>query len=154
MKNNISIPVGTSLLLVVMVIITLISFSTISLSSAQRDYNLVYDISISTKEYYDTDTLIQKELMNIDNILHDIYNKSNNKEEYILNVINYDWKYNIIKEDNIYLDYSIKVNDKEELYCKIKIKYPNNTQAYNIDTLILRNTDVWKGNSTFPLLVE
>ncbi len=153
-KNSVGIPVGTSLLIVVMVLITLIAFSTISFVSATRDYQLSEEVAVSTQEYYEADCLAQEELIKIDEILQAQYLESNSKAEYFEKILKYPWKYEVVQDDATYILYKVRVNTNEQLYCKARIQYPNNQQAIEIITWKLQYEKEWKGNSTFPILIQ
>ena len=153
-KNTIGIPVGTSFLIVVMVLITIIAFSTISFVSATRDYQLSEEVAITTQEFYKADTVAQKEMELIDKILHILYEDSSSQEEYFQRVADYPWRYNVMQDESTYISYKVKVNDKEQLLCKVKVLYPENKDAFEIITWKLEYEQEWKGNSTFPILIE
>ena len=156
--NYLGIPVGTSLLIVVMMLISMVAFSTISFVSANRDYKLSEDIAISTQEFYNADCIAQEKLMIIDETLHELYKNSSSQEDYFKKVIEYPWEHNISKskdnDNGIYIAYNVNVNDKEQLRCKIKVQYPKSVEALEIISWKLEYQKEWNGNSTVPVLIK
>ena len=154
-KNNyLGIPAGTSLLMVVMVLITLIAFSTISFVSANRDYQLSKDVGITTQEFYHADCIAQEKLMLIDKTLQELYLNSSTEEDYFKKVAEHPWEYDMLQESDAYISYIVAVNDNEQLLCKMKIQYPENIEALEIITWKLEYRKEWEGNSTAPVLIK
>ena len=74
--------IGTSSILLVFVILCLVSFATLSLSSALADRNLSDKATEKTLSYYKAQNLAQMKIAETDHKLEKIYNETANAEDY------------------------------------------------------------------------
>ncbi len=69
---------GTSLLLVIFLVLTLVTFAVLSLSSAKSDYNLSAKLAKHKTEYYDVSAKAEAVLSEIDERLETLAQESHN----------------------------------------------------------------------------
>lgn len=72
-KNSFGISVGSSSILVVFVVLCLTTFATLSLVSANADYNLSAKTADATKNYYAADCEAEEKLQAVDAVLKEVY---------------------------------------------------------------------------------
>ena len=116
---------GISLMLVVFIVICMIIFSILSLSTALKDYNYSKENAENTKEYYEACNRGERELALIYTNLSDY-------------------------ADGEELEYLITMNDDKALQIITKFYPSNNT--YEIKTWKVITTTDWEGDDSIPVL--
>ncbi len=152
MKKNgeVGIPIGTSLLLMVFVLICLVTFAALAFISSSNDNEMSILNAESNTEYYEAEVKAQEELRKIDQLLAETSTsqglsdlKAN--ENYSVETI----------EGKNYLSFEIKVNDKESLEVTIEIKNPGQGQGYyNIEGWKLIYTGDWQEDDSIKVLIN
>ena len=72
-KQSFNLNVGTSSILFIFVILTLISFAVLSLVSALTDYRLSKDVASNTTSYYEASGIIEEQISEVDKNLKALY---------------------------------------------------------------------------------
>ena len=156
--NNHSMPflgiVAESIVLV-MAIVSLSVFATLTLSSANGDYILSKKNLERTTHYYQASNEANKTLGQIDQQLWKVYYKSKNKKDYIKKVSKTfskfeDITYNKKKQT---AQFQKNITDKQQINVKIKICYPKRSKDNCYKILCFKNEAVgeWKMDQSLPV---
>lgn len=81
--HHVNLNLGTSSLLLIFVVLSLVSFAVLSLSSALSDKKLTDKTVDKNVSYYNACNLAQEELAELDNKLTDIYSSSSDEASYL-----------------------------------------------------------------------
>lgn len=81
-KKRYGLNIGTSSILIIIVILCLVCFSGLSITSANADYRLSKRLADRTTAYYDACNQAQGSLCTISQSLEDLYLESSSKEDY------------------------------------------------------------------------
>lgn len=121
-KKSYGINVGTSSILVIIVILCLVCFAGLSIVSATADYRLSNKLAERTTAYYEASNLANEKFAELNNAFLDIYIESTTEEEY--------WQK--IKESySDSLTFSYAINDMQVLSVSIEPIYPK-TETGNL----------------------
>lgn len=136
-----SMSLGSSILLLVFVIVSLVSFAVLSLSSAITDKKLTAQISEKNSSYYQACNLAEEYLSQIDSNLQTAYESSISEEGF----------YELVSTGS---DFSIPVSDFQELYVSVTYTYPQKEgdNFYSINEWKLVNTTTPEIDNTLPLM--
>lgn len=143
MKNR-SMPflgIGAASIVLVMAIVSLSVFATLTLSSANGDYILSKKNLERTTDYYEASNEANKTLGKIDQQLWKVYHKSKNKKDYIKKVSKTFSKLKNItynkKEQTA--QFQKNITDKQQINVKIKICYPKKTKDHCYKIICFKN---------------
>ncbi len=115
-KKRYGLNIGTSSILIIIVILCLICFSALSITSANADYRLSQKLADRTTAYYDTCNQAQLHLCELSQKLSVFYQESTSEAEY----------QNKIKESiQDSLTFSCSINENQILQVNISPLYPN-----------------------------
>ena len=136
-----SMSLGSSILLLVFVVVSLVSFAVLSLSSAITDKKLTTQISEKNSSYYQACNLAEEYLAQIDSNLQTAYESSISEEGF----------YELVSTGS---DFSIPVSDFQELYVAITYTYPQEEgdTFYTIDEWKLISTNTPEIDNSLPLM--
>lgn len=81
-KKRYGLNIGTSSILIIIVILCLVCFSGLSITSANADYRLSKRLADRTTAYYDACNQAQSSLCMISEALKDLYQESSSEEDY------------------------------------------------------------------------
>lgn len=129
------INIGTSLILVIFIILCFIIFATLSLSSSLRDQSYSQKAITKTSAYYAASDLAQRKLKEIDDCLIHHQDLSSLK--------------NIDIDENI-LSFQEKI-DKNEILI-IQLQLTNNQKRYKIIKWEKHSQTKWKNKTSLPLI--
>lgn len=116
-KKSYGINIGTSSILVIIVILCLICFAGLSTVSATADYKLSKKLAERTTSYYNAANLANEQFAKLDNAFGEVYLESASKEEYLQK----------IKESySDSLTFSYAINDTQVLSVSVEPVYPEN----------------------------
>ena len=116
---------GISLMLVVFIVLCMVVFSVLSLSTSLKDYSYSKENAENTQEYYEACNLGERELAKI----------KSNFSTY---------------EEGEELEYLITINDDKSLQIVAKL-YPS-ANTYEIKTWKVISTIEWVGDDSIPVL--
>lgn len=157
MKNR-SMPflgIGAASIVLVMEIVSLSVFATLTLSSANGDYILSKKNLERTTDYYEASNEANKTLGKIDQQLWKVYHKSKNKKDYIKKVSKTFSKLKNItynkKEQTA--QFQKNITDKQQINVKIKICYPKKTEDHCYKIICFKNEAAgeWKMDQSLPV---
>ncbi len=151
-KNYQTPNIGTSLILVIFVILCLCVFSALSLISANSDKTLVEKLKTHTDEYYAASTLASSQLDTIDHTLSDIYKQSDSSESYY--ALCSKTLTDTYDSDTQLLSYTCTISDTQELLVVLKVLYPTDGQDtfYQITSWKVVSTATWNPDSKVTLI--
>lgn len=139
-KNNISFHIGSSSLLLIFVILSLVSFAVLSLSSAVADKKLTDKMVKKTTDYYEACNQAQDKLHTLDLYLSKLYESGVTKEEFFETA-----------QDGT--SFAITVSDYQTLEVDVTFLYPDTKEGpfYEITAWSLVNTNVPGSETTLPV---
>lgn len=164
-KNKLSssfINIGSSSLLMLFVVISLVTFAILSLSSAQSDYTLSKRLASRKTEYYKASADAEAIIAQIDQILEEQANSAgDNKALYYKNICNnlngkeitgIPLSCDTIK-NKILLTFSIPIHEKEVLHIVLNLTdYTQSDTYYTIQAWQVLSTNSWKADQSIQLL--
>lgn len=128
-KKSGGINVGTSLILVIFVLLALVSFAALSYLSAKSDYTLSVEAANRTASYYDANRMAELYMANIEGLLAKHEASVNSKDEYmdgIDRVFSDNDNIRVEKdEDRIRLNYTVAVTNGQNLEVSLIAHYPD-----------------------------
>ncbi|MBQ8632431.1 MAG: hypothetical protein IJ420_02365 [Lachnospiraceae bacterium] len=144
-KKTYGISTGTSSLLVVIVILSLICFAGLSIVSASADYKLSKKLADRTTTYYTQTSEANKQLSLLSEAFSQIYATSNDESAYFAK----------IKESYAdSLTYSYPISDTQELKVSVHAVYPKDGtgEFLAIDQFQVVTTQELKLDDSLPVL--
>lgn len=136
--------IGAASIVLVLAIVCLSVFATLTLSSAQGDYTLSKKNLDRTTSYYKANNRVNEKIGQIDKRLWDLYRRSKNKKSYMKRVkksISAIEGVSYHKKEKTII-FQQKITEKQEILVKLKVKYP--TKKKDICYEVLQ----WKKEST------
>lgn len=157
MKNH-NMPflgIGAASIILVLTIVSLSVFGTLTLSSASGDYRLSKKNLDRTTSYYQASNAANKTLARIDEHLWKVYHKTKNKKNYMkkvpkilksLNGVTYDKKEHTAQ-------FQKNITKKQQINVKIKICYPKKKDSTCYKIIRFQNEAVgaWKSDDSLPV---
>ncbi len=138
------IHMGTSLMLVIFIILCMIVFAVLSLSSSLKDYDYSQKNAQRTTNYYEACNQAEKSIADIHQLL-----TSSSSFESALDKIE-DLGYVAVSDDHL-AQFHVAIDDNEFLQVVLDLK-PANGDDYRIATWKSVSSDEWDGNQTLPVL--
>lgn len=121
-KKRYGLNIGTSSILIIIVILCLVCFSGLSITSANADYRLSKRLADRTTAYYDACNQAQSTLATLSTQLEELYQQSSSKADYE----------NKIKESlQDSLSFSYSINENQTLQVSVSPLYPDTDTAEN-----------------------
>jgi len=144
-KKSYGVNVGTSSILVIIVILCLVCFAGLSIVSATADYKLSSKLAERTTSYYNASNLANEKLGELHHAFLTLYRESASQEEYMQK----------IKEsygDSLTASYS--VNDLQSLIVSIEPVYPEdeNGNFFKITQFQVITTEEVELDNSLPVL--
>ncbi len=144
--QQMGVPIGTSLLLVVFVLLALITFATLSYVSADTDNKLSQSVADTTKEYYAAESKAHTTLMEIHSSLQNLtYSDEDFSDELKSTFPDYTVE---MRDTQIYLSFLTVVDEKESILSEILVMPQGD---YSITKWQLLYTQEWVSNTEFPV---
>ncbi len=144
-KKTYGISTGTSSLLVIIVILSLICFAGLSIVSAGADYKLSSKLAERTSLYYEATSHANEHFAEIHTTFTKIYEESSNQESYFAK----------IKESYAdSLTFSYPISDTHSLYVAIHALYPENENGdfFAVDQFQIITTQELTLDNSLPVL--
>lgn len=147
--------IGAASIVLVLTIVCLSVFATLTLSSAQGDHTLSRKNLENATHYYEASNKANKKLAQIDEQLIKAFKKSKNKKEYIKKVsrsvaalegVSYNKKKHTAK-------FQQQITKKQQIIVKIQICYPKkkNDTYYKVITWKNEAAGTWKRDDSLPV---
>lgn len=122
--------IGTSFMLVIFIILCMVVFAVLSLSTAQKDYEYSQKNAIRTTEFYEANNLAEEQLAEIDSQLHHEASETDYGDT---------------------VEYTVPINDNETLQVVLAL-HPHSVPRYTILTWKKISTENWTGDQSLPVL--
>lgn len=143
--------IGAASIVLVLTIVCLSVFATLTLTSAQGDHTLSKKNLERTTDYYEASNQANKILEQVDQRLWSSYHRSKNKKDYMKKVpealsdvkmITYDKKRQIVS-------FQTKITNKQQIKVEIKVCYPKKKRDACYEVTCFKNEAVgeWKRDS-------
>lgn len=162
MKRNKNEPsfinIGLSSLMVVFLVLCLVTFAILSLSSAKSDYSLSEKLATHRTAYYQASDTAEQTLAQIDALLEKNYT---GQETYFSDVkVAFDGyqakDISITPEETdseLLLSYEVPVDEKQTLKVKLKVLDPSvSSQYYEILSWQIESATQWEGDNKINLI--
>lgn len=145
-KKSYGISVGTSSILVIIVILSLVCFAGLSVVSANADYQLSRKLADRTTTYYQAASLAHRDLALLDEELQQIYAQSSS-------VSDYEAKIKESLSDS--LTFSYVISDSQALIVSVTPVYPADTDdaLFTVDRFQVVTTDEPPLDTSLSLLL-
>ncbi len=139
-KRGLPLNVGTSSVLFIFVILCLVSFAILSLSSAMSEYKLSSRVAENSQAYYDACNSAEEQLASFDKTLKNLYDTGISRSGY----------YDSVGKKKTF---AIPVNDVQTLEVEIRILYPEKEgeSFYDITSWKTETTADLEYDDTLPL---
>lgn len=162
-KIHPGIGVGSASILVIFVLLCLVTFATLSLTSANADYRLTLKIAERTSSYYDACNEAEELLAELDGIFIDAKKNASVSAEYYEEITRRaaDYEQVTLQPDGsqYQLTFFLPVNTNQQLHVVLDLLQPfgpdaSDTDAplYSIHTWQVENIGTWDGTEHFKLL--
>lgn len=115
--NNVNINLGISTILLIFFVLSMVSFSVLSLSSAVSDKRLTEKTIDKNLNYYDACNHMQEKLKEIDDLYYESFSSSSSEEDY----------YNALEPETTL---TVPSGDSQELEVIIEPNYPHSDGEY------------------------
>lgn len=144
-KKRYGISVGTSSILVIIVVLCLVCFAGLSIVSANADYKLSSRLAERTTAYYQASSLANEEFARLDKAFFDLYLESADSDEY----------YQKIKESySDSLTFSYPISSNQALSVSVEPVYPDDETGsfFNVTCFRIVTTDDLQLDESLPVL--
>lgn len=144
-KKRYGISVGTSSILVIIVVLCLVCFAGLSIVSANADYKLSSKLAERTTSYYQASSLANEEFAKINNAFYDFYLESTDSDEY----------YKKIKESySDSLTFSYPISSTQALSVSVEPVYPDDETGnfFNVTSFCIVTTSDLQLDESLPVL--
>lgn len=145
-KKSYGAGIGTSSILVIIVILCLVCFAGLSIVSATADYKLSNKLAERTTSYYEASSLANEKLAEINRSFLIFFRESNSKEEYLQK----------IKESYAdSLTFSYPVSDTQALFVTIEPLYPETESGdlFEVTCFQVLTTEEIELTNTLPVFL-
>lgn len=128
-----SIHVGSSLILVTFVLLCLVTFSVLALTSAKTDYSMTLEAARNTTDYYNATNQAEQKLADIGSVLRECLRNSSDSHSYFEEVKQHLSSDETIvltqKTDAVILQFTIPVNVSRTLLVSLTAYYPRDNRG-------------------------
>ena len=162
-KSYPAVQFGTSLMLVVFMILCLTAFATLSLSSAMRDYEYSKKAADKTSDYYKADAAAGCRLAEIDRILKETAQAnqasgaSSSYMEQVLDRLQDEKLFDTLTDEdssNPQIIYNVPVNERQSLRVALVLNTPDTSgdRLYRIVQWKEISSQEWNNSTTLPVI--
>lgn len=162
--------IGSSSLLMIFLVLSLVTFSVLVLSSAKSDYTLSEQLASHKREYYEASSKAEDVLLQIDQILEEQAQKNEkNRAEYVnqvkkaldgcefeeicLSVEQEDLSVEQEEKETLVVVYDVPMSEQQKLHVALEITdYTESETYYQIQMWKVVSTDQWEGDQSIELL--
>lgn len=139
-KTEFKLNVGTSSILFIFVVLCLVSFATLSLSSAVSDYKMSKKVADNTTAYYEACNIAEEELADMQESLQSLYASGISRTGYFEQV-------------GQKKHFAIPVNDLQTLQVEIEMLYPESVAGpfYKVDRWCTELTGSLEYDESLPV---
>lgn len=152
-KKYPAVNIGSASMLVVFIILCLVTFSVLSVASANRDYTYSQKIADRTTSYYKASGKAETILSQIDRELKSAYEQYG--ADYLSHISGAFADIGEVENFTLpSLSFSVPINDTQALSVSLVIQVPKNTgdTFYTITSWTEISTEQWDGDTTLNLM--
>lgn len=152
------ISTGISSILTVFVVLCLITFAVLALSSARADLQYSEQTALRTSHYYEAEGRANRRLKEIDAGLLEQYNSSKTENDYLngleVRFVQTEGINLNRTEDGVRISFSEKIDDTAELNVELSVWYPDeeNDRLYRIEKWQSVSSEEWNPDMTLPVM--
>ena len=156
-KRSKGVHIGTSSILVIFILLSLVTFASLSFLSARSDYLLSQKIADRTSAYYEADTKAAYYLANVEGILSKQYALYDNQKDYeaaLKDMFSDNDAFTIdTTASPAIISYTMAISDTQNLYVELEVNYPSSQDdaLYHIITWRTFSTVDWQPENTLNL---
>ena len=161
-KSPMALNIGTSSILLIFILLSLVTFAILSLSSANADYKLTQALKSRTGAYYIASNSAELQLTEIDEQLTSFLNENDDISEYVKKINEKlcakGYTYSTISENNTSLDalgtlhWQVEITEQQSLFVEITLLSPHaSTSLFNVTQWKVINTNDWEGSANINL---
>ena len=147
--------IGAASIVLVLTIVSLSVFATLTISSANGDYTLSQKNLERTTNYYKASNEVNCTLSQIDKKLWKNYHKTKNKKSYMKNISKslVDLKGITYDKTKHTIQFQKSITSKQQINVKIRICYPEKQRNHCYEILCFKNEAVgtWKNDDSLPV---
>lgn len=151
--------IGTISLMMIFIVLCMVTFSALSLSSAVSDSSSSQKMSDHTDEYYSASNRAEEILADVDAVFADAYTKAQEKQEYY-ELISKGLPGNVeseVEDGDLTVSYQVKVNSSQGLLVRLAVLPPQQVEEegkgfYQILSWQEIQTTDWEGDNTIQLI--
>lgn len=152
--------IGTVSLVMIFIVLCMVTFAALSLSSAMSDARLGQKMQVQLTDYYTASNKAEELLAKIDRILADAGTEASDTDEFYGIVSDTIGDLAAIEqtEEDFTLTYQIDINASQALLVKLAIRSPwqakeeNTDSFYKILSWQVIHTETWEGDNTLKLI--
>ncbi len=152
--------IGTISLMMIFIVLCMVTFAALSLSSAVSDSRSGQKMSVHTEEYYAASNQAEEILASVDGIFSDAYSKAQDAEEYYKMVSEAlpDTLTSEKEEGQLQIRYQVDVNDSQAIQVLLAVLSPEQIQRegsgafYKILSWQEIQTTPWEGDNSIQLI--
>lgn len=148
--RKLTMNIGIISFIIIFVILCLMTFAILSLSSAKSNADAIEKSIENTNQYYELSSEGEKTLKKIDDYLYQIYQTSSSQTDYFHNIQSLT---EVIDQSQItqhLFSYTIQ-NKQQSLYIELEILYPGSS-LYQIKTWKVTPTSEWNMDQSMEIL--
>lgn len=147
--------IGTCSILVIFVLLCLVTFATLSLVSANADYQLSKKNADRVKDYYEADTEAEELLGEIDACLYNLCQKErfSSEEDFLAAAPAALREFQQITVSEGEASFSMPLGEEQILYVKLTLEFPKKPGDgfYKLTHWQVMNTGSWEGDNSLPV---
>ncbi len=156
-KRSKGVHVGTSSILIIFILLSLVTFASLSFLSARSDYLLSCKMASRTTDYYAADTKSAYYTANVEGLLSKHYRTCNSRKEFEQSLAG-------LFDDNdaftidttvspAIISYTMSISETQNLYVELEGHYPTEQDCalYHIVTWRTFSTVDWQPDNTLKL---
>lgn len=149
--------IGSVTLMMIFIVLCMITFAALSLSSAASDHCSAEKSVSHIQSYYKASGKAEETLAEIDQVLADCYRKTSDANGYYKKILAHyknDPDITINQKNNTFtFTYLTKISEKQSLKSCLTIPYPSEgKKRYRITSWKTVTTAEWNGDNSLPLL--
>lgn len=149
--------IGTSSILVILILLSLVTFASLSFLSARSDYLLSAKMAARTTDYYSADAKSAYYLANVEGLLSKQYRLCENEQDYEQTLSELFSDNDAFTIDTTVspalISYTMAISNTQNLYVELELNYPStqDTALYHIITWRTFSTVDWQPDNTLEL---
>lgn len=152
--------IGSVSLLMIFIVLCMVTFAALALSTASANYRSAKRLSEHTTEYYNAYSLAEEKLAAIDKILADSYQNSSDSQTYyhLAKASASEIKGITVSEEDsdTLISYQTNINNTQAISVRLRILYPQTDDGpgrfYEIAAWQKIHTKEWKGDNSVNLI--